>query len=308
MKYQVKRSITIKAPLKKVRPFIEDFKHWESWSPWSIIEPGHKQKIKGDTGEIGHQMTWNGKIIGSGTNEIVAFEGNSIIYDLNFIKPFKSFSKVRFDFKKVKAGTKVTWIMDSSMPFFLFFMIPKMRAWIGMDYDRGLTMLKTLIEDGKIPAKTTNEGLKKFEGFSYVGIKKTSTKEKMPKEMGKAFDDLMNTLQKEGKKAKHWVSIYPKVNMAKQEFTYIAAASAENLDGVELPKNYIRGEIKTQKMLQIMHKGPYTFLGNAWSMGMMTLQAKKIKQNGIPFEYYWNHPKKVQAKNLKTSIFFPVKG
>jgi len=52
--------------------------------------------------------------------------------------------------------TKVTWTMNGCVPIFLFFMIGMMKAWIGMDYERGLMMLKELAEKGKVDALTRN--------------------------------------------------------------------------------------------------------------------------------------------------------
>jgi hypothetical protein len=42
-------------------------------------------------------------------------------------------------------------------------------------------------------------------------------------------------------------------------------------------------------------------------MRMMHLLTKKIKGKSIPFEEYWNSPKDTDPKDLKTSIFSPVK-
>jgi len=308
MKYHINESITIDAPLEKIRTLIEDFTNWNSWSPWTIAEPGLTPTIEGTKAEAGHKMSWDGEIIGSGINTISKVEDNAIHYDLEFIKPFKSKAKTSFQFKKVESGIQLTWSMDSSMPFFLFFMIKKMKAWISMDYQRGLNMIKAMAEDGKVNAITSNEGIKNFDGFSYIGIKKTSTMEEMPTDMRASFEELINFLvQKHGKSAKHWVSIYTKTNMAKQEFTYIAAMSAEELQDIELPKHFIRGEIKDGNMLEVKHHGSYKFLGNAWSMASMFVRAKKIYRRGKPFEYYWNSPMEVNEEELKTSIYFPVK-
>jgi len=41
---------------------------------------------------------------------------------------------------------------------------------------------------------------------------------------------------------------------------------------------------------------------------MMYLQAKKIKQGAFPFEQYWNSPMEEKPEDLKTSVYFPLKG
>jgi len=52
-----------------------------------------------------------------------------------------------------KAETRVTWSMQSSLPFFLFFMRKSFENFVGMDYDRGLRMLKEQLESGKISSR-----------------------------------------------------------------------------------------------------------------------------------------------------------
>lgn len=309
MKYHVERSILIDAPLSKIHDTLKDFSTWESWSPWSVCDPGHKNTLSGKAGEVGHKMSWDSEIIGSGEQEISSISARKIDTELRFFKPFKSTAKAALKLSEEKGKSKVTWTMDSSMPFFLFWMIKPMKNWIGMDYERGLTMLKALIEEGKIKARTTNEGIKDYEGFNYVGIKRTCHYKDMPNAMSEDFKELMGTVMTDmGKCAKHWICLYPKVSMRSMQFTYVAAISAEELDGLELPKHWIRGSVPSQKMLEVKHAGSYRFLGNAWSMIMSTVRAKKMgTRRAVPFEQYWNSPTQVSEDELLTSIFFPVK-
>jgi effector-binding domain-containing protein len=89
--------------------------------------------------------------------------------------------------------------------------------------------------------------------------------------------------------------------------TYIAAISNEDLEGVDLGGSYVTGEINSGKSFEVNHDGAYEFLGNAWSMGMMTMRAKKYKAKDWPFEQYWNSPFEVSPNDLKTSVYFPMK-
>lgn len=310
MKYHLSRSITIDAPVKKVRPHVADFNKWEAWSPWDVVDPDQKSKSEGKPGEVGHKMSWEGEITGSGKMAIEKVEGDNFYHDLEFLAPFKSKAKTSVLLKEEGGKTKVTWTMDSSMPFFLFFMVKTMKSWIEMDYDRGLRMLKAVVEKGKVNAKTTNEGVVDFEGFGYVGLQNTAHADEMPKKMSKDFEKLMKDLEKNSVKAEKWICVYPKVKMAKKLFTWVASASDENLKDKDLGSEYVKGEIKSGKMLKIRHKGSYQFLGNAWSMGMMYVQSKKkegMKQGDKPFEFYVNSPVDTKEEDLITEIYFPLK-
>jgi predicted transcriptional regulator YdeE len=305
MKFNIVRSVCIDADFNKVRSIVEDFSTWNSWSPWTLADPKCKIDISGSAGKVGHSMSWSGEIIGSGINTISSISEKLISYDLEFFKPNKSVSTTSFIFEDCKEGTKVSWTMDGSLPFFLFFIIPMMKAWIGMDYDRGLKMLKEIVEKGKVDVKTENLGIKEFNGFSYIGIRRTCNINEVGQKMPADFDLLMNELS--SREAKHWISLYPKMNIKTGEMTYIAAISDENIDLEILNENYVKGSIKDCSVLEIKHRGSYNFVGNAWSMGMMYLRSKKIKQSGVPFEYYWNSPKECKPSDLKTSIYFPLK-
>ncbi len=308
MKFDVNKSTTIDAPISKVRALVEDFNHWSSWSPWTIVEPDCSVSVVGNPKEAGHSMSWDGEIIGSGKNTFQSADAHQLNYDLEFFKPWKSKAKVRFLFEEVGNQTKVTWVMNSSMPFFMFFMIKMMKNWIGMDYDRGLRMLKEVSEQGRVNCETINNGMVDYKGFSYVGIKRTVAVADMPAAMKKDFEKLVNDIVVNGQKgAKHWLCIYPEFDMKNMSATYIAAVSDEDLANVDLDSEYVKGRIDDSKALEIKHNGPYDFLGNAWSMGMMYMRAKKHKANGFPFEQYWNSPMEEKPENLKTSIYLPLK-
>ena len=308
MKFDVQKSTLINAPIADVHNLVADFNHWNSWSPWTIVEPECQVTVDGTAKESGHSMSWDGEIIGSGKNTLLTNAGNRLEYDLEFFKPWKSQAKVRFEFENVDNQTKVTWVMDSSMPFFMFFMVKTMKNWIGMDYDRGLRMLKEIAEKGRVDCKTTNNGIVDHKGFSYVGLKRTVPINEMPEAMKADFTKIVNDIVINGQKgAQHRVCIYPKFDMKNMSATYIAAVSDEDVADLELDDSYIRGSLADSKSLEIKHDGSYEFLGNAWSMGMMFMQAKKHKGNGDPFEQYWNSPMEEAPEDLKTSIFFPIK-
>ena len=308
MKYQVEQNITINKSVEEVAPLLADFNNWNKWSPWTKIDPESKIGINGAMNEAGYSMSWDGELVGSGVQTLIKTEGGVYDYDLSFIKPFKSKAKVSFRLESVGEGTKVTWTMDSKMPIFLFFMVKSMKNWLGLDFDRGLRMMKAVAEKGEIGSTTTNQGVVDAEGFGYVGIKRTVDMKDLAPVMSKDFETLIaEVISKRNLSAKHWLCLYPKMNMNTMQMTYIAAVSDENLQGIDMGEGFVRGQVEAGKALEIKHEGSYEFLGNAWSMGMMAFRAKKMKKRGMPYEYYWNSPKEVTPEELKTSIYFPVK-
>ena len=198
--------------------------------------------------------------------------------------------------------------MDSSMPWFLFFMVKTMQSWIEMDYDRGLAMLKDVAETGQVNATTTNEGIVDFTGFDYIGLKRTVHIDDMSTVMAADFKQILkDVVETHGRSAQHWVTLYPKVNMKTKMFTYIAAVSNEGLLDLDLGSDYVSGSISTGKIIKISHRGSYRFMGNPWAMGMMYVRGKKLKQKGFPFEYYHNSPYEVPEEELLTDVCFPLR-
>lgn len=307
MKYHIEKQIHIQQNLADVRKYIEDFSHWSTWSPWTVLEPKSHVHVSGSPQQPGHKMSWEGTIIGSGNIGLTSFTNEKIDYDLAFVKPFKSKAKTSFSFKEEHGGTTVTWEMDSSMPFFLAFLINMIKQMIGMDFERGLKMLKSMAETGEVPATTTYNDVVNYEGFSYIGIRRTTSMEDMPTRMAEDFSTLNAFVQEKHISAEKWVAIYEKWDMKNKQTTYLAVCSDENVNDIDLPDNFVRGNIATTKAMEIQHNGSYTFLGNAWSMGMMYMRAKKMKGSGPPFEQYWNSPMETAEKDLKTSIYFPIK-
>jgi effector-binding domain-containing protein len=314
MKFDIKESITIDAPLIRVRELIEDFNQWNAWSPWTVLEPSCKVTVLGKPKQPGHSMSWDGKLIGTGQNTLVAIQDEQLNYQLEFLKPFKSKADVSFVFEEQSESsntlsqTKVTWSMISSMPFFMFFMVKTMKNVVSMDYLRGLKMLKAIAEKNSLHCETIDQGVVDYQGFSYVGIQRSVAIKDMSSLMQEDFAKIINDVVIDGQKgARHWVTIYPKFNFKTMQATYIAAISDEDAKDLQLDSSYISGHIKNSKALQIDHNGTYDLLGNAWSMGYMIIRGREHKSSGYPFEQYWNSPVEVPPEELKTSIYFPVK-
>ena len=240
------------------------------------------------------------------TNEI---PNESVDYDLTFLKPWKSKAKVRFELQEAGQGTKVTWLMDSPWPFYLFFLKKMTTALIGMDYDRGLSMLTEYIEDGKVHSEVAFKGTQNFPGYTYIGYKTACTMGDIGHKMKEDFEKLEAFLKgKEDIVEGPVFSIYHKFDMVKGDVVYTAGISMKEMP-TELGEGMITGEIPATQVNTVQHVGPYHHLGNAWSAQYSMKQYKKFKmKKGIdPFEVYVNDPAKVDAKELVTEVHFAVR-
>ena len=304
-KIDISRSITINASSDKIHNVLSDFNNWRPWSPWLIAEPEAKVDVNSD----GKSYAWEGKRVGSGTMEILEESESHINYDLIFLKPWKSKAKTSFLFKPNGDSTEVTWTMNCGWPFFLFFMKKQTEAFIGMDYERGLRMLKEYIEEGEVSSTLEFRGVQDYKGCNYIGITTKANIKDVGPCMAKDFTALYewataNNVEMAGVP----FSQYHKWDVVKQEVNYTAAIPIAQ-DVTDIPDGSKKGSLPPLKLHTVRHLGPYDHLGNAWSTVIMQQRNKEFKaKKGIhPVEFYRNDPDEVAPKDLITDVCFAVK-
>jgi Polyketide cyclase / dehydrase and lipid transport len=148
--FRVERATNIKAPAEKIFPFIDDFHHWQTWSPWEKIDPNSKRTYSGASNGIGAVYEWSGnKDVGQGRMEIIeSLPSSKMVMNIDFIKPFEGHNKVEFTLTAQGDSTKVTQAMYGRTPYIgkvmsLFFSMDKM---VGEKYEEGLATLKAVAE------------------------------------------------------------------------------------------------------------------------------------------------------------------
>jgi effector-binding domain-containing protein len=236
-------------------------------------------------------------------------ENQSLDMDLNFIKPWKSFAKVGFEIKPKGEGTDVSWTMASSLPFFLFWMKKQVEAYVGMDYERGLKMLKDLAEDGKVHSELTLKGKGSFDGGKYIGIKGSCSIDEMGEDMNKKMEELTAFIhENKVEMAGEAFSIYHKWNMVNRQAEYTTGFFVKETPAA-VSGSFVIGEIPKVAANIVEHKGAYEHLGNAWGLQYMMQRGKEFKANKKvdPFEVYKNSPGDTAKPDLLTEVYFATK-
>jgi len=144
------QSIVINRPVGYVFNYLRSLRAGEQWSPWFKMDPDMKVEYRGPDRSVGGIVAWDGnKNVGSGEQEIKAIERNKRIdYELRFKKPMEGISTAYLATEAVEGGTKVTWGMDSPMPFpfNVFGFLMNCKGMIEKVYAEGLANLKTTLE------------------------------------------------------------------------------------------------------------------------------------------------------------------
>jgi uncharacterized protein YndB with AHSA1/START domain len=148
--FRVQRTATIKAQPEKIFALINDFHRWDSWSPWSKLDPNMKTIYEGPTNGNGAVYAWEGNDkIGKGRMEITETSPPSaIVIKLDFLKPFEAHNITEFTLITQGESTNITWVMYGPNSYMtkvmgIFFNMDKM---IGSDFESGLANLKSIAE------------------------------------------------------------------------------------------------------------------------------------------------------------------
>ncbi|MBL7775478.1 MAG: SRPBCC family protein [Saprospiraceae bacterium] len=147
--YHIERSMPIDAPKEMVYEQVRYFKNFETWSPWSQLDPRMETSISGPDGQVGAVYTWNGNdAAGSGQQTITAIHPDRIDLDVHISKPFASQSPSYLRFEERGDTTVVHWIVDFQIafPWNALAMFTDVDAALGKDYVKGLENLRALCE------------------------------------------------------------------------------------------------------------------------------------------------------------------
>ncbi|WP_353565323.1 SRPBCC family protein [Haloferula sargassicola] len=304
-KFHVSRSISIAAPPEKILPAIHDFRKWPAWSPWLIAEPDAKLDFSDD----GKFYRWEGQITGCGEVTVTRETPAEVEMDLVFLKPFRAKNLTSFRIEPDEDGSRVTWSMVGSLPFFLFFMAKSMATFVGADFERGLKMLKDLIELGAVPSKLEFHGTAGFPTTRYVGVRHECEIAAVGDTAAAAMKVLRAWLaESELQPSGCPMMLCDTWDMSRGRCEILMALPLP-VPPANLPDGWESGEIDAGETYRIRHTGPYRHLGNAWSSGMMRSRAGHFRlKRGVPlFEIYENDPEQVGEAEVATVVHFPIR-
>ena len=307
--FHVSRSMVIDCSTVEAFERVKDFSTWTEWSPWLPADPDAIVTISRDPASLDSHYHWEGDLVGEGHMvNLELNEGRSIHQSLDFIKPWKSNSKVTWEFAQTDHGTKVTWNMVGSLPWFMFWMKGMMTGFISMDYDRGLLKLKDLIELGTIPSTTEVRGIENVERLRMFGVRNVCRLEEIGPQMTQSFNAAEAAFSGAGiSHSGEMISVYTKLNIGKSTFDYISGYVVDT-DAI-CPADLVEWSTPQTNAYVVSHTGPYRHLGNAWGIANQHVRYKKLKmRKSGDFEIYRTTPDQVSETEVVTDIYLPVKG
>ena len=291
--YEVIRRQTIAAPAEKVIQTLADFRTWQTWSPWMRVDPNTKLEISDSPDAVGSTYRWEGEVCGSGQLTHLEIEPTRTWSRLEFFKPMKSHCETGFDaVPKTVAGCdeacELTWTMRGKLPFYLFFFKRMIETFVGLDYERGLLMIRDYCETGEVHSDIEVLGVRDEMDRSLVGIRGGASMDDIGEKMEATFADVDRSLTtKPGEAA----SLYHTTsNLKRRWFDYtsgyidddhtVAASDAD--DG-----GLIRDSMPGGRFFVVRHTGSMDLLSNAWMGGVQLIRHRKLKMAKRPgYEIY----------------------
>ena len=307
--FQVERSTIIQAPAEQVFDTVADYSTWTRWSPWLGADKQATVSVSDDPSSLHSHYSWSGDVVGAGEMEHMQLDRpRSIEDEIRFIKPFKSISAVGFSLEPEGEGTKITWRMHGKLPWFLFWMRGNMETFVGMDYERGLKMLREYIETGNILSDTDIVGTEAVQSIDVYGIRDSCAMDQVGAAMEKAVSTAKQKLDEAGVSTDgEMISVYHPCDMKQGRFDFTTGFAVNTAEPPPAGIHHCR--LPAGQALHVRHTGSYDNLGNSWSAAYQFVRYKKLKAAGKQdsYEIYRNDPSDTPPAQWLTDIYLPLK-
>lgn len=312
-KVQVERSITVNALNEDVKKQLADLKFFqETWSPWLDKDPYMKTTFEGEAGQPGYKYSWVGnKEVGSGSMELIAINGDTILQKVIFTAPRAGGGDVYFITKPQDHATNVRWGMKFDVGFMsrAFMLFMNMDKMIGTDYENGLAKFKTVME--AIPPAKTYHGYEIKEVIwpekIYFGKKATLAFDKLNGFFAESFPKIFNAainanLQHTGPPSGIFYT-YDEQNKISECAAVISVPNEQQLKGWE------KFDVPAADVaLYIAYYGPYTKMANAHQAINDYMQEKGLTNSVVIEEYISGPMTEKDSTKWLTNIFYVIKG
>ncbi len=307
----VERSISIDARQATVFALLNDFHQVNKWSPWIDDDPNARIEIFGPRRGVGATVTWDGNIIGQGSQTItesIPFE--RVVTALDFGNQGKA--DVVYELRETDEGTEVVWIFSMHFGFNLvgryFGLI--IGGAVGDDYEEGLVSLRSMAEG--LPGIDYSDVeiehiVVEAIDIAYLTTSSVPEATAMSDAMGKAYFSILgfmdeNRLQEAG------APISISRAFSGSEIRFDAAIPVRGMgDGTPRGNTSVKlGKTYEGPVIRVKHIGSYRSLGRTHDKIAAYLAALGIERNGDAWESYVRDPTRTDRAELLTYVYYPI--
>jgi effector-binding domain-containing protein/uncharacterized protein YndB with AHSA1/START domain len=290
---------------------VNDFHRVALWSPLLDADPNARVVHSGPARGVGATMTWDGTIIGTGTQVITESRPFELV--ATSINPGESGeARTWIDLSDTAAGTAVTWRFETDYGYNVvgrFFGLV-FAGVVRRDYSAGLASLKDLAET--LPrADFSDLEIEQLavEAIDIAYLPTTSVPEPaaISEAMGNAYFEILSFIDKNAlSEAGAPLSIAR--SFSGSELLFDAAIPVRGITG-STPRDgaTVRiGQTYSGAVIRVRHIGSYRTLGATHRKIAAYLAALGIERAGDAWESYVSDPTKVAESELLTFIYYPI--
>lgn len=306
--FTVSRNIDISATPDAVFTYINDFKKWESWSPWYQKDSSLQFTYTGEASGVGAKVTWSSKKSGDGQMDITESEApGKMVYNIR-ISGFTEFSG-SFFIKETDGGVQVTWTDYGTVSYLGRWMAVAAEKFMAPDLEQGLSNLKKVVESnpGKGAAAFTLSPIEIAETnpVAIYSITDTCRPEEISNKLAELYGELAALMLK-----KKVASIGPPMafyhTFQKDKVVLEAALPIEKIAPTE-------GRVQSRMVpamtcVSASMFGDYQYLEEAYEIVMDSIKANGYTVVGPELDVYITDPTTVSSPTeIETRMLFPVK-
>lgn len=305
-------STSIDAPPATVFALVNDFRRFSLWSPWIDTDPNARIVYSGPARGVGATMTWDGAIIGTGTQIITG--SRPFEYVETLVNPGESAeARFWFDIRGDNGATVVTWSFETDFGYNLVgrYFALVIKGVIERDYESGIASLKELAETLPV-ADFGDIEIEQIvvEPVMIAYLPTTSLPESaaISEAMGAAYFEILSFIdQHELAEAGAPMSIMR--SFSGSELLFDAAIPVRGVsDSTPRDGATVRiGQTHAGMVIRVRHVGAYRGLGDTHRKIAAYLAALGIKRAGDAWESYVSDPTKVAESELLTYVYYPIK-
>ncbi|MEQ9562785.1 MAG: SRPBCC family protein [Woeseiaceae bacterium] len=308
----IERSIVIDAPPATVFALINDFRQVNKWSAWQETDPNAHYTIGGARRGVGATLSWNGNVIGDGSQAIVeSVPYERIVSELDLGN--RGDATYTFELAVDEYRTSITWSFDASFGANILARFAGLgyESSIGRDFETGLSNLKSMAE--RLPRADFSTAeietiTVEAQDIAYIATTSIPLAAAISEAMGDAYFKVLNFIDRHG-----LVAAGPAISISRgykgADLTLDAAIpvhgitddTPRNSQGVKLGKTY------AGPVIRVKHVGSYLRLGETHDKIAAYLAALGIERNGDAWESYVSDPTRTAEAGLVTYVYYPVR-
>lgn len=309
--HRVEVTIEIDAQQATVFALVNDLRRFTDWSPWADMDPNARFLFSGARRGEGAVMTWDGTVIGSGTQVITDSQPvERVLIDIN--PGEDGAAKSWFTLAPGVGTTLVAWGFeaDYGMNIVGRYFAPMLGNIVGREYSEGLLSLKALAEslpradfsDIEIEHIVVEE-----MDIAYLPTTSQPDPASIADALGKSYFRVLQFIDQQGL-VDAGAPIAVTRNFSGGLMVFDAAIPVRGLDadnsnavgGVRLGKTY------AGPVIRVKHIGSYKNLSTTHRKIAAYLAALGIARNGAAWESYVSDPGNVVEKDLLTYVYYPI--